>query len=321
MGNTRQNPKKGKTRPSCAKYHAHTSPPNQQPKSLYPGTNVSRDAAALELLALLLSSSTPTTLTLPTYRRALAPLLASPSAVHSLLNLFLAPWERTRRQAFDLLVAFPPGPLPGIITRTAAGEGEGGSLCRYVRAYLGRKRGHTKLEGRAGQGQELELGPYLMTCPNTTAKQNSVDPAALHWATQLTLSARRGEAEAGALMLRLLFRRTHCGLTLSSFPSSSTSDDALLHDEEEEEGLAASLLCGRVRFLAGLRRLIAARLDGYERGLAAWGAGEGGAEIVMVFGPIQVRAQEEMYDRMNVCLDASWMEVLLEVLVALSHLI
>lgn len=82
---------------------------------MYPGTNVSRDAAALDLLALLLSATASGPLDPTTHRRALAPLLASPTAVRSLINLFLAPWERTRRQAFDLLVAFPPGPLPGLV--------------------------------------------------------------------------------------------------------------------------------------------------------------------------------------------------------------
>lgn len=103
--------------------HPHIQTPTQ---SLYPGTNVSRDAAALELLALLLAGCPAPhaqTLACPSYRRALAPLLASAAAVHSLLNLFLAPWERTRRQAFDLLGAFPPGPLPGL----CAADG------RYVR--------------------------------------------------------------------------------------------------------------------------------------------------------------------------------------------
>ncbi len=95
-------------------------------QSLYPGTNVSRDAAALELLALLLSSASLIN-THPAYRRALAPLLAAPSAVFSLLNLFLAPWERTRRQAFDLLVSFPPGPLPGLM-RAADGRYAAGNV-------------------------------------------------------------------------------------------------------------------------------------------------------------------------------------------------
>lgn len=111
----------------------------------------------------------------------------------------------------------------------------------------------------------------------------------MHWAKQLTLSARRGEAEAGALMLRLLFKRTQL---LDLDAASSSPIDLLL--EEWAPALAAASASGRVRFLMGLRRLITQRLEGFETGLAAWGAGAGaGGEeaqggIVMVFGAIQV---------------------------------
>lgn len=113
----------------------------------------------------------------------------------------------------------------------------------------------------------------------------------MHWAKQLTLSARRGEAEAGALMLRLLFQRT-CLLPSSSDSGSSPSVPISLLDAAASP-FSSSAAEGNhaVRFLAELRRLIEQRLDGFEKGLAAWSVGEGeeGAEIVMVFGAIQVR--------------------------------
>lgn len=235
---------------------------------MYPGTNVSRNAAALELLALLLSScaSNPTTLAHPTYRRALAPLLSSATAVHSLLDLFLAPWERTRRQAFDLLGAFPPGPFPGL--SAADGRYEGVWIALLALAYWIMYATHSL----------THIHPYK----HKTHKPHSVAPSAVHWAKQLTLSARRGEAEAGALMLRLLFQRAY----LLSSPTTSGGLSLLDDDEEGENGVAVA---GRVRFLMELRRLIKRRLDGFERGLEAWAAvgeeGQGG--IVMVFGAIQ----------------------------------
>ena len=106
----------------------------------------------------------------------------------------------------------------------------------------------------------------------------------MHWARRLTLSARRGEAEAGALMLRLLFQRAYLLPAPSSGGATSRSVVSLLCDDEQPPE------DGRVGFLRGLRRLIERRLDGFERGMEAWGAGEGqGDGIVMVFGAIQVR--------------------------------
>lgn len=122
-------------------------------------------------------------------------------------------------------------------------------------------------------------------------------PSAVHWARRLTLSARRGEAEAGALMLRLLFHRAYLPLpSPSNGGSSSGSSDLLslvLDGEVEKDGLLQEGDGGRVGYLRGLRRLVERRLDGFERGMEAWGAGEGqgrGEGIVMVFGAIQVRA-------------------------------
>ena len=120
-------------------------------------------------------------------------------------------------------------------------------------------------------------------------------PSVVHWARRLTLSARRGEAEAGALMLRLLFHRAYLLLPTPSNDGSSGSSDllSLLLGEEEEGGQLQEGDGGRVGYLRGLRRLVERRLGGFERGMKAWGAGEGqgrGEGIVMVFGAIQVRA-------------------------------
>ncbi|GAB5035431.1 Hypothetical protein NocV09_02600720 [Nannochloropsis oceanica] len=227
-------------------------------EGFYPGTNVSRNAPTLDVLALYLAIIQPPKcadeITSAVYARALHPIHASSTTVHTLLNLFLAPWERTRKAAFDLLVSFP-APLCGL-----------------------------------GDTPE-DLAP------------------AVAWALQLTLSARRGESEAGALMLRLVFEVYVVGLGWEGIPllgSNSSSSNSNSSSSRCTNSNCRRKGESRTLFLQELVELIEVRLAAFQRGLAAWGhkkivqggrkkggdgdgggGGGGGGGVTMVYGAIQ----------------------------------
>ncbi|TFJ82302.1 hypothetical protein NSK_006421 [Nannochloropsis salina CCMP1776] len=248
-------------------------------EGFYPGTNVSRSAPTLDVLALFLAILQPPQpsdeRTAALYSRAFSPIHASPTTVLTLLNLLLAPWERTRRTAFDLLASFP-APLSGLGSSPAC------------------------------------LAP------------------AIAWSLELTRSARRGESEAGALMLRLVFKVYVVGLGwrgLAVLEDSRALGPGGIprKDDGTDSGGAETL------FLRQVTRLIEERVEAFQEGLAAWGlrederreaatAGErAGERVVMVQGAVQAAKYilEEAGHRERASGEEGWREEWNEAVVAL----